>query len=134
MAEYAMVKEQLTDDMIEAGAVLMRKLDEMGVAVTSALWMFDAEINEWRLIFASPEVSEGGLRPVLRQIRQAIEELGDAVAAVPHMAVDAMDSDNDLARRLRGAVRVDSEGKGRRVRRTMVSGRYIDDAWVYRAA
>ncbi|MGH7576054.1 MAG: hypothetical protein ACREM1_13130 [Longimicrobiales bacterium] len=134
MADYAMVKEQLTDAMIEGGAALTRKLDEMGVPVTTALWMFDAEINEWRLIFASPEVSEVGLRLVLRKIDQAIDELGDAAAAVPYLAIDAMDADADLARRLRGAVRVDPEGKGVRVRRTVVNEKYIDDALVYRAA
>lgn len=55
-----MVKEQLTPAMVDAGADLTAKLDELGVPVTSALWLFVSDINEWRLLFASPEVSEKG--------------------------------------------------------------------------
>ena len=34
--------------MIDAGAQLILTLDERGVPVTTALWLLDTEINEWR--------------------------------------------------------------------------------------
>ena len=70
VAEGAMVKEQLAPaPMIDAGAELTRKLDESGLPVTTALWLFVSELNEWRLLFASPEVDTKGPRDVYEKIR-----------------------------------------------------------------
>ena len=57
MAENAVVKEQLTDAMIEAGAELTSKLDEIGLSVTAAFWLLIPDLNEWRLLFASDRKS-----------------------------------------------------------------------------
>ena len=37
-----------------------QKLDESGLPIQVAMWFFMPEINEWRLLFASPEVLEKG--------------------------------------------------------------------------
>jgi hypothetical protein len=63
--------------MIDAGAALTQKLDESGLPVTTALWFFDSEIVEWRLLFASPEMGSEGPRAVYRKIFAALSELGD---------------------------------------------------------
>ncbi len=73
MAENTVVKDQLTNAMVEAGAELTKKLDEMGVATTAALWLFEPEVNEWRLVFASPEVTtRGRARSTRRFVRPSI--------------------------------------------------------------
>lgn len=41
MAENYVVKEQLTADMIEAGAELTKALDDAGLPVAAAFWLFD---------------------------------------------------------------------------------------------
>jgi hypothetical protein len=64
VAEGTVVKEQLTGAMIDAGAELTKKLDESGLPVTAALWLFVSDLNEWRLLFASPEVGTKGPRDV----------------------------------------------------------------------
>jgi hypothetical protein len=61
--------------MIQSGAELTAKLDQIGVPVVAALWFFVPEINEWRLLFASPEVSTQEPRTVYEKIRRAVEEL-----------------------------------------------------------
>jgi hypothetical protein len=43
--------------MIDAGAELTKKLDESGLPVTAALWLFVSDLNEWRLMFASRRTS-----------------------------------------------------------------------------
>ena len=68
MAENTVLEEALTDAMIDAGAQLIRTLDGMGVAVTTALWLLDTEINEWRLLLGSPVVSEQGPRVMYRNV------------------------------------------------------------------
>ena len=64
MVENTVIKEQLTPEMIDAGARLTQQLDESGLPIQVAMWFFMPEINEWRLLFASPEVLERGSRVV----------------------------------------------------------------------
>lgn len=129
-----MVKEQLTDAMIDAGAMVMRKLDDLGLDVRSALWMYDVEIEEWRLLFAAPEVETEGPQSVYKTIGRAVDELGADAEDAPFSVIQVLDVNADLYQRLKGAVRFDPERKGKRLRKTVVNGKYIDDALVYRAA
>lgn len=134
MAENAVVKEQLTSAMIDAGAELIQKLDDMGLAVTSAFWLFDPELNEWRLLFASPEVGSKGPRDVYEKIRLAIEQLGEKAAAVQFSLVGLLEPSADLVRLLKEAV---PRGRGvNRIRfsKNVIDGHFIDDALIYRAA
>jgi len=92
-----MVKEQLTGSMIDAGAELTKKLDESGLPVTTALWLFVSEVNEWRLLFASPDVGAKGPRDVYEKIQQAINQLGEKASAVPLSVVGLLDANDDHA-------------------------------------
>jgi hypothetical protein len=100
MAEVTLVKEQLTSGMIDAGAALLRKLDDVGMAPTAAFWLFDAEINEWRLVLASPEVATLGPLAVYLKIGTAIRELPPTPTSVSLSSVVVMESDAELVRLL----------------------------------
>lgn len=134
MAENEMVKEQLTEAMIEAGAALTAKLDEIGLPLTAAFWFWDPDVNEWRLQFASPEVSTNGPRTVYKKIFDAVDALGSKSEAVPFSMIGLLDSDADLVRSLKLAVHT-GPGVGRvRFSKNVVNGHFIDDALIYRAA
>lgn len=134
MAESAMVKEQLTGSMIDAGAELTKKLDESGLAVTTALWLFVPEVNEWRLLFASPDVGEKGPRDVYERIQHAINELGEKASAVPLSVVGLLDANDDLVRLLRVSIRTGPGVNRIRFSKNVINGHFIDDALIYRAA
>ena len=135
MAEGTVVKEQLTGAMIDAGAELTKKLDESGLPVTAALWLFVSDLNEWRLLFASPEVGTKGRRDVYEKIQHAIGQLGDTASAVPLSVVGLLDPDADLVRLLKVAVRTTGPGLSRiRFSKNVINGHFIDDALIYRAA
>jgi len=134
MAENTVVKDQLTSAMVEAGAELTKKLDEMGVATTAALWLFEPEVNEWRLVFASPEVTTRGPREVYEKIRQAIDQLKEKAAAAPLSAVALMDADADLVRLLRVALKTGGGLSRIRFSKNVINGHFIDDALIYRVA
>ena len=134
MAEGAVVKEQLTGLMIEAGAALTRKLDESGVPITTALWLFEPELNEWRLLFASPEVDTKGPRDVYERIRQAIDQLGDKASLVPLSVIGLLGANADLVQLLKVAVGTGPGVNRIRFSKNVINGRFIDDALIYRAA
>lgn len=132
MAENTVVKDQLTDAMVEAGAELTRKLDEAGLVTNAALWLFVPDINEWRLLFASPEVSAQGPRKVYEQIRLALQQLGDRASAAPLSVIGLLDENAELVKLLRIAIRT-GPGIGRiRFSKNVINGHFVEDALIYR--
>lgn len=129
-----MVKEQLTPAMVDAGADLTAMLDELGVPVTSALWLFVPDLNEWRLLFASPDVSTKGPRDVYEKIRLAIDRLGPGGVSVPLSVVGLLDPDADLVRLLKAAIKTGPGVSRIRFSKNVINGHFIDDALIYRAA
>jgi hypothetical protein len=134
MAENIVVKDQLTNEMIEAGADLTRKLDELGVPIDAALWFFSPEINEWRLLFASPELDVKGPREVYRKVHAAIEDLGEQSSTIPLSLISLLGPTADLLQLLRAAVHTGPGIHRIRFTRNMINGRFIEDAFVYRVA
>jgi hypothetical protein len=128
-----MVKEQLTDRMIAFGAKLTAKLDSSGLPVVAALWFLLPEANEWRLFFASPEVSAQGPRSVYQKIQTALDELGGD-EAIPLSMIGVLDADADLVRLMKAAVRTGSGIAQIRFSKNVINGHFIDDALIYRAA
>lgn len=134
MAENTVVKDQLTDAMVEAGAELTRKLDQVGLHTDAAFWLFMPETNEWRLLFASPEVSTQGPRSVYKQIRLALQQLGDKASATPLSVIGLLDDDAELIRLLKIAIRTGPDISRIRFSKNVINGHFIEDALIYRVA
>ncbi len=132
MAEDTVVKESLTEEMIEAGAQLTAKLDEMGLPIVAAMWLFIPDVNEWRLLFASPEVSSLGPREVYKKIDEAQQSLGEKAVAVPFSVISVTDADNELVGLLRTALRTGPGVARIRFTRNVINGHFIEDALIYR--
>ena len=132
MAENTVVKEQLTDSMIQAGVELTRKLDDIGSPISVALWLFDAEVNEWRLLFASPEVSTQGPRHVYKQIGLALQQLGEKAAAAPLSVIGLLDEHAELVKLLRIAIHTGPGIGNTRFSKNVINGHFIEDALIYR--
>jgi hypothetical protein len=134
MAENTVVKEQLTDEMIEAGAALTQKLDDLGVQIPVAMWFFEPEINEWRLLFASPQVSAEGPQVVYRKIHEARQALGPEAERLPFSAIGLLATNHRLVQLLRSALRTGPGVSRVRFSKNVINGQFIDDALIYRNA
>jgi len=120
--------------MIEAGAQLTQKLDEMGVPISVALWLFLMDINEWRLFFVSPLSSSAGPRVVYEKIQEARRALGKQADLIPFSAIGLMHTGNELVEVLRRALHTGPGINRLRISKNAIQGHFIDDALVYRAA
>ncbi len=134
MDENTVVKEQLTDEMIEAGAQLTQKLDELGLPIVVAMWFFQSEINEWRLMFASPDLSDKGPQTVCRKIQEARKALGAQAERLPFSMIGLMDTHNEMIQELRIALRTGPGVSRVRFSKNVMNGHFIDDALIYRSA
>ncbi len=134
MAENTVVKQQLTDEMIEVGAQLTQKLDELGLQIPVAMWFFMTDINEWRLLFASPQLSAEGPREVYERIEEARRALGPQAENLPLSMIGLIDTHHQLVQLLRLALKTGPGVSRIRFSKNVVNGQFIDDALIYRRA
>jgi len=129
-----MVKEILVEKQIEAGRELTERLEKAGFPVTASFWLYDSDENEWRLTIALEAVDQPGVgsRKVYGKIRELLEQdpnLGQALDTQDIYLDGPYDSLIRDFRKLRqrkvGILRL---------KRTVVGGRYVEDAYVYKAA
>jgi hypothetical protein len=131
MVEDLVLKEELTDTMIDAGARLLRKLDDLGVPIDAAFWYFDLEKTAWRLRIFSPEVARKGPLDLYLTINRLIKELGGKASSVLSFMV-SLRIDADLLAALAALTRTGPGIHRIRHTRTAANGRYIEDVLIYR--
>lgn len=132
MAEETLVKEALTDQMIEAGASVLQSLDRRNFAVDAALWLYLTDANLWRLLLATPEVHLQGPRKAYKRLFHALRNAAVHNVSVEDIAV--VDSRDPFIQLLRTAVGVDPSRGGVRFSRNTINGQFIEDAYIYRTA
>src|SRR2546426_8961528 len=104
MAQDSVVKDQLTEAMIRAGAELTRKLDELGWPVLASLWLYLSDGNHWKLILASPRVASDGPKRSYEIIQAALIAIPAAEGTIALSDIGVIDPNNPLIVLLRGAV------------------------------
>jgi len=92
MAENAVVKEQLTDAMIEAGAELTSKLDDSWASCCGSVLVISAGSERVAIADRSQEVSSSGPY-VYEKIRRTVEELGDRSAQCHFRFISVLDAE-----------------------------------------
>ena len=69
-----MVATTLTKEMIEAGANLVKKLDEKGVQPDAAFWFYFPDIQQWKLVLAEVKLGSEGPRGIYRRIQDVLSQ------------------------------------------------------------
>ncbi len=132
MAEETLVKEALTDKMIEKGASVVEALDKRSFLVDAALWFYLSDLNRWRLVLATPEVHVEGPRKTYKRLLQVIRN--SQVHGIGLQDVAVLDSHDPLIKLLRAAIQTDRGLSRIRFSRNTVNGQFIEDALIYRLA
>jgi len=128
MAESTLLKEPLTQEMIDLGVGLLRVLDAMNIPVSSAFWLFDEEVNGWKLKLAAANTEI-----TYHQIADARRALGLSREQFPLDLVSITDTRNEIVRALHAEFSEGPYTTPKRLGRGAIRGRFIDDAYVYKA-
>ena len=127
MAENFVVKEVLTEDMVDAGEALLRELDKAGVPIDAALWVWYVDDPEWRLMFSAPLVEN-----FYREIHLAMDKLSPKHQDILDMSVGYAIEGSELARGLKAIDPLPGIHR-QRLRTTLLGSHYIKDGLLYRA-
>ena len=132
MTDETVVKETLTNEMIDAGAELIRGLDASGFELNAGLWLYMEEPNAWRLILASPHVTKDGPNKAYQKIQSVMSKKPEDRKTISLAHISAVEHDKPIVVLLRKAVNTGKGISGVRFSRNAVNGHYIEDSYIYR--
>ena len=129
-----MVKTSLVERDLETGARLVRLLDEAGVDVRSALWLYSEETERWKHVIQTPLYESAGpleaIHAVLDVMREKIpsDELSSGDVIITGRR-------NDVIRALHTQYHTGPRDIGSiRLAGDIIDRVLIDEAYVYRVA
>ena len=132
MVTEVLVKESLSEQMISAGSDLIRRLDEAGLKVSGALWFYDTDSNDWRLIIVSPDVRVKGVKTVYEEVQSVVRATPDDQSIISLKDISVVDSDDPLISLLKVAIKTDNGISRIRFSRNIINGTLIEDSYIYR--
>jgi hypothetical protein len=132
MAEEVLVKEILSNEMINSGAELTRLLDQANLVVNASLWLYIPESDVWRLIIASPEVSQFGPKKVYQKILPFLSHEHEKKLHIGLKNISVVESDDPLIKLLRTAIVTGMGISGIRFSKNSINGHFIEDSYIYR--
>lgn len=125
-----MARAAVVDPDIEGGRRLIEALDAAGFPVSSAFWFFDPSPEDWRLVISTPMVDTKGPLKAYEAIDPVLQNLGPVeFRLIDIVAVGAKDR---WVTPLRAAIHTGPGITGMRIRRNVLNGLQVEDAYIYR--
>ena len=116
--------------LIVEGAALLKSLDDAGIPIHAAYWIFDPEARDWKYILSSPLVTSEG---PLKMYRRLQTYLANSDLKLQDIAVVTMH--DPLLVLLRSAIHTSATDiAGIRFTANTIKNIFIDDAYIYRVA
>ena len=127
-----MVDTNLTKEMIETGAALVRKLDESGIRPDAVFWFYFPDKQAWKLVIAEVKVGEQGPKEIYRQIQKILAKFPKEISGLSLDDVALAKPDAPMVALLHVALRTGPEISGIRFKNNVINGILIEDAYIYR--
>ena len=130
-----MVKTSLVEKDLEIGAKLVRLLDDAGIEVGAALWLYSEETRRWKLVIHTPLYESKGPLEAINAVLTVMEKNQIPRELLSSTDVSITGRRNDVIRALHtqyhtGPRDIDSI----RLAGDIIDRVLIDEAYVYRVA
>ena len=129
-----MVEPALNEQLIDAGADLVRRLDSKGLSPDAAFWLYSSEAQSWRLFLAESKLGKSGPKDVYRQIQKIMKGLPKQSQVLNLSDIGLVRSDSPFVQLMRTAIRTGPGISGIRFTNNVVNGNLIEDEYIYRLA
>lgn len=127
-----MVAATLTKEMIESGGMLVRKLDEQGLQPNAAFWLYDPDLQEWKLIIVEVKLGTEGPKKIYKKIQDVISASKEDMPVMSLDSVTLAKPDAPIVDLLKKAIRTGPGISGIRFTNNVINGTVIEDAYIYR--
>lgn len=120
---------QLTSEMIRAGKDLIQALDRQKFTAKTALWLYTEEFDRWRLVIATPQRRLMGPLKAYMAVNRVLSKINSPIDLT---SVSLVDTKNPMIKGLSTPFPSRAAASGFRLSHTIIAGRLIDDAYIYR--
>jgi len=131
MDKELLVGRSLFPEMIDAGLSLVEIVDRSQLHLHAAFWLQESIDQDWRLVFALPEVRLEGPRSVYKKIKALYRKLPEHQPRIRAESISVVDDKDRFIQIFKMMIRVEGIG-GVRFSRSMINGIYIEDAYIYK--
>lgn len=118
-----MAETALVDQNIEAGRQFVMLLDELGIKVHAAFWLYRSDTERWRLVIVCDEAEKGSRDLYLKAI--------NAGSTMDLAMVEFQPTTNRFYKNLSQMLHIEGLSNAR-VSQSTFNGVYIEDALIYR--
>ncbi|MBH1969655.1 hypothetical protein FK216_00415 [Moraxellaceae bacterium AER2_44_116] len=134
MAKDLLVTDSLSEQMINAGVMLIERLDQSNAQVKSAFWLYFSELRTWKLVIASDLIAANGPRMFYEKIVTAnsLASESENIISLNDIGVEALD--NKVVQLLAMMISTGSGISSIRFSKNNINGVYIEDAYIYRSS
>ena len=132
MDKELVVRELISDQMIEAGKTLIERLDKSNSDVQAVFWMFFPDEKCWKLIIASQLVKYDGPRRFYKRVAEANKKADELESVISLNDISATDTSDTLVSLLSRVISTGNEISGIRFSRNAINGTFIEDSYIYR--
>jgi len=127
-----MVTTILTKEMIEAGASLLKKLDDKGVQPDAAFWFYFPDLQRWKLVLAEVKLGSTGPREIYSRIQEVLSQFTQELKDLSLDSITLAKPDAPIVSLLRVAIKTGPAITGIRFTNNVINGVVIEDAYIYR--
>jgi len=131
MDKELLVGRSLFPEMIDAGLSLVEIVDRSQLHLHAAFWLQESIDQEWRLVFALPEVRLEGPKWVYKKIKALYKKLPEQQPRIRAESISVVDDKDRFIQIFKMMIRVEGIS-GVRFSRNMINGIYIEDAYIYK--
>ncbi|HEX9652121.1 MAG TPA: hypothetical protein VGA99_00290, partial [bacterium] len=107
-----MVVTTLTNELIEAGKVLVHELDKAGLRPAAAFWFYFPDVQAWKLVIAESRVGANGPKEVYKQVQRILSKLSKYQDILSLMDVTLVRPDEPVVLLIRRAMRTGQGNSG----------------------
>lgn len=125
------MSDYLAPEMIQAGRDLIQELDRHKFPAKAVLWLYEEELDRWSLVIATPYLRSMG---PLKSYRSVQKVLSKFETPIDLGSVSLVDTKDRLIKGLSTPFLRRAAASGLRLSHAIISGRVIDDAYIYRVA
>ncbi len=127
-----MVTEILSQEMMDVGRELTKRLDRNRLSITTALWLYSEDAERWRLIIASPVVNESGIRKAYQLIQSELRSAPETFRAISLGDISVVEPNNSLVSPFRGLAKIAAPPLGKMLTSSSFNGVFIEAAFLYK--
>jgi hypothetical protein len=132
MAEEILVKEALTQEMVDSGWELIRAIKDKEVGLAACFWLYSSEVNDWKLAFAMPAVDTEGPSKAYGIIHSVIRP-SDRLFQIYWGNIVALGPSSRMVQSVL-TVPMDANSSGARFKRSRLGDSFFDDVYIYNLA